>query len=297
MVPAALGTQTAGSIIRPASFCGVYGLKPSFGLIPRTGVLKTTDSLDTVGFFTAHAADLTVMLDVLRVHGADYPLIDKAFGDTECRIEARQGPWRIALFKGPVWDYTETYAREAIEQWLRDAGRQTDIEVVEIEFPESLARAHEIHATIYNASLAYYFKHEGQQTTFVSPIMNDILAAGSQITGAEFRQALMDQEDLAAEVDRLFEDIDFVVSLSTAGSAPPRDTVEQPDSALIWTLAHIPTLNAPVFTDDMGRPFGLQIASRRYGDARLLEFVDDLVKNGLLPERSPFPQSLVRQIA
>lgn len=297
MVPAALGTQTAGSIIRPASFCGVYGLKPSFGLIPRTGMLKTTDSLDTIGFFTAHAADLAVMLDVLRVHGADYPLINRAFGDSAGGLEPRTGPWRIALFRGPVWEHAEDYAREAVEQWLRRTGQGSAVEIVEIDFPESLARAHEIHATIYNASLAYYFKHESQKTDFVSPIMNEIIAAGRAISGADFRAALVAQEELAAEVDRLFADVDFVVSLSTAGSAPPRNTVERPDSALIWTLAHIPTLSAPAFSDAAGRPFGLQLASRRYGDARLLEFVAELVEQDLLPQRSPFPQRLARQPA
>ncbi len=76
-VPFALGTQTAASIIRPASFCGVWGMKPSFGLVPRTGVLKTTDSLDTIGFLTSNLYNLKILLDNLRVKGKNYPYVYK----------------------------------------------------------------------------------------------------------------------------------------------------------------------------------------------------------------------------
>ena len=75
MVPFALGTQTAGSIIRPASFCGVWGMKPSFGLIPRTGSLKTTDSLDTIGFLSSYGTDMREILNLLRVKGPNYPFV------------------------------------------------------------------------------------------------------------------------------------------------------------------------------------------------------------------------------
>ena len=74
-VPFALGSQTAGSIIRPASFCGVWGFKPSFGLIPRTGVLKTTDTLDTIGILSSHGSNFREVLDIIRVRGPNYPFV------------------------------------------------------------------------------------------------------------------------------------------------------------------------------------------------------------------------------
>ena len=83
-VPFALASQTAGSIIRPASFCGVWGMKPSFGLIARTGVLKTNDTLDTIGFMTSNIYNLNIILENIRLKGPNYPLIYKNIDKKNC---------------------------------------------------------------------------------------------------------------------------------------------------------------------------------------------------------------------
>lgn len=292
VVPAALGTQTAGSIIRPASFCGVYGFKPSFGLIPRTGTLKTTDSLDTIGYFVPHAADLQPMLDALRVRGADYPNVDRAFGDSTGGLPPRAGPWRVAIVRGPAWDDAEPYAQQALIDFGQQLERADNVEMVEVTLPEDIDQAHAIHATIYDASLAYYFKDETDQAAFVSPIMNEIVAHGRTISGESYRAALIRQEQMCRAMDACFDGVDIILTLSTAGVAPHRAQRETRDSALVWTLLHLPALSAPVFRDAGGLPFGLQVVARRYGDARLIEFVTDMVTCGLLPERSQFPEQL-----
>ena len=117
MVPVALGTQTAGSIIRPASFCGVWGCKPSFGLVPRTGMLKTTDSLDSVGFFVNHAADLLPVFDAIRVHGRNFPLSHAALSDTARQATPQQRAWRVAIVKPHVWEHVTGYANDAFNAW------------------------------------------------------------------------------------------------------------------------------------------------------------------------------------
>ena len=115
MVPWALGTQTAGSIVRPASYNGVYGFKPSYGAIPRTGILKTTDTLDTVGVLSRHPADLRVLLEALRVHGSNYPLIARSL---DAAAPARLERPRVALLAegmgATLWNGIDADARAAL---------------------------------------------------------------------------------------------------------------------------------------------------------------------------------------
>ena len=112
MVPLALGTQTAGSIVRPASYCGVVGFKPSFGAVPRTGVLKTTDTLDTIGVLSRTVDDAALAFDAIRVHGVDYPLLEAAYAERAAR--PRRATWRLAVITGPRSGEAEAYAREAL---------------------------------------------------------------------------------------------------------------------------------------------------------------------------------------
>jgi Asp-tRNA(Asn)/Glu-tRNA(Gln) amidotransferase A subunit family amidase len=289
MVPAALGTQTAGSIVRPASFCGVWGMKPSFGLIPRTGMLKTTDSLDTVGFFTQHAQDLSRLFDGLRVHGRDYPISSAALGDTARQATPTARPWRVAFVKPHVWRHAPAYATGAMQAWINQLADDPRFEVFEPALPDEMAECHPVHATIYNRALAYYFKAEFEKRELVSPTMNALIEAGLGVTPAAYESALERQTQLARTMERWFQatGADVVLTLSTAGTAPLRHVEEQPDAALMWTLTHLPAASAPAFFSPRGLPFGLQIAARRYNDPLLMNFIDEAVARGHLPAASP----------
>ncbi len=286
VVPAAIGTQTAGSIIRPASFCGVWGMKPSFGMIPRTGMLKTTDSLDTVGFFTGHACDLGRTFDALRVHGRDYPLSDRALNDHARQARPADRPWRVAFVRPPVWQHVSAYARAAMAGWLQRLQADPRFELVPATLPADMAECHSLHATIYNRALAYYFQHEFRQAGLVSPVMNALIEAGLMVSPADYAAALERQIDLARQMDRFLRGLDVMVTLSTAGEAPLRHVEEHPDSALMWTLTQLPAISAPVFTSARGLPFGLQLVARRYNDPLLLKFVAEAIERGLLPATS-----------
>ncbi|MDZ4712044.1 MAG: amidase [bacterium] len=284
MVPAAIGTQTAGSIVRPASFCGVYGCKPSFGLIPRTGMLKTTDSLDTIGFFTSMYEDLETIFDIIRVHGSNYPISNDALTD-EVRQNKQEGkPWRVAFVKTHTWENAFDYAREALQDFVKKVSADEDINVVEIELPEELNTAHDVHQKIYDKTLSYYFQEEFKKPEFVSPIMNEIFERGNKISVEEYHNALNQQEVLTKSIDKFFADFDVIISLSTAGEAPPREETESPDPSLMYTLTHLPVISAPVFTSPGGLPFGVQIAARKYNDLLLFRFTDHLRNTGLIPE-------------
>lgn len=286
MVPVALGTQTAGSIVRPASFCGVWGMKPSFGLIPRTGVLKTTDSLDTIGFLAAHAKSLRSMLDHTRVTGPDYPFVYKNIDARGDFPKDKRRPWRIGFAKTHVWDSAEDYVKKSVENLAEKIDREIDFEVEEIEWPEKLSHSHEIHTTIYAKSLSYYFQHEKKMSSQITPMMNDMITGGETITPNDFKKALIQQELYCATLEQLFEPYDMILSIGTSSSAPLRRNEELPDPSLIWTLGHIPVVAAPVFRCPVGLPYGVQFVSRKWNDYVLLQGVEELVKRSILPTGS-----------
>ncbi len=286
MIPAALGTQTAGSIIRPASFCGVYGCKPSFGLIPRTGVLKTTDSLDTIGFFTLWYEDIQRIFNILRVQGTNYPFSNEALSNNARQNKPNDRPWKIAVVKPYTWKYAEQEAKKQFDEWVGTLSELQDIEVYEKELPDSVLSAHEIHRNIYDKALAYYFQEEYKHIKNISPIMKKIINMGKKISIQSYQKALVDQVMLCQDMDRFFSDCDAMVTLSTAGVAPDRKKEEEPDSALIWTLTHLPVISAPVFTSSKGLPFGLQIASKRYNDILLFNATQYFKDNGIIPAKA-----------
>ena len=284
MVPVATGTQTAGSIVRPASFCGVYGCKPSFGLIPRTGTLKTTDSLDTIGFFVARPEDMRTVFDVMRVHGPNFPISNNALNDAARQHKAASRPWKVAVVKTHTWGYAHEYAKQALFEFAAKLAENSDIEMHEVDLPAEMEQCHAVHATIYDKTLSYYFRDEYQKSELVSPVMNQLILSGMAIPVESYHEALKKQDDLIHLMDGFFQDYDVLISLSTAGEAPPRNETELPDPALMWTLAQLPVVSAPVCISPSNNPFGIQIAAMKYNDLLLFNFVDHLRSVGLLPE-------------
>ncbi len=286
MVPFALGTQTAGSIVRPASFCGIWGMKPSFGLIPRTGVLKTTDSLDTIGFLATHGDSLRPLLDAIRVRGPDYPFVYRNVDKAGDRPKAQGRPWRVGVVRTHTWDGARDYARAAVDSLAKKIAATPGWEVVDLPWPEEMQSTHTVHAQIYAKSLAYYFQQEAKSLKEISPIMARMIEEGRAVPNDVYRNALGAQENLSAIVDEVFSGIDVVLSLGTSSTAPPRDETELPDPSLIWTLCHVPSVGIPVTRSPAGLPLGVQMTARRWNDYLLLQAIEELVEKGVLPKGS-----------
>jgi Asp-tRNA(Asn)/Glu-tRNA(Gln) amidotransferase A subunit family amidase len=295
MVPFALATQTAGSIIRPSSFCGVWGMKPSFGMIPRTGALKTTDSLDTIGFIAAHGKSLRPILDSTRVKGPDYPYVYRHVDKRGAFPKNKSKPWRVGFLKTHIWDTAEPYACLAIEGLASKIGGLKGFEVAELLWPTMLHTSHSIHETIYNKSLSYYFKSEYKSALQITPIMKEMIELGDSISPERFRTALLQQERYCEDLNQLIQPYDFIISLATSSSAPPRGIEELPDPSLIWTLGHLPTVAAPAFQCPQGLPFAVQFTSSRWNDYLLLQGVEELISIGVLEQGSkPIPSTIAK---
>ncbi|MBP9853693.1 MAG: amidase [Candidatus Omnitrophica bacterium] len=281
-VPLAIGTQTAGSTIRPASYVGIYGYKPSFGVVPRTGVLKTLDTLDHVTWFARCIEDLELMLDVCRVHGPNYPFVYENF-DLKAKPN-KDRRWKVAFVKTHVWDQAESYTRDSMEKFA-DLLRSKGITVNEENIPEKLSRAHQVHQVIYQKALSYYFQEEYKNhKDQISPIMQEMIEQGQKISIQDYHAGLDQQNQLARCFTEHFQDYDIVLSHSTTGQAPLIDVDEKPDPCLVWTLCRLPVIGVPVFKGPDGLPFGAQLVAKHYDDYSLLAFGRHLKDLGILKD-------------
>lgn len=289
MVPVALGTQTGGSIMRPASWCGVYAMKPSFGLIPRTGVLKTTDTLDNMGFFGRSVGDLKLMLDVMRIHGDNFPIQEKELRTHSPKDHKK---WRIAFCKpsSPLLQEAEAYVLEALETFKSKLMKIKEIEVIEVALPKSTFSFRQLHRRIYHPCLAYYLKSEyNKGKDQLSKTLLDIFEDAKTIPSEDYSKALNEQAALAADLEQFFADnqIDVLFMHSSNGAAPVK--AEPPvhrDCNALWTMAWLPVVNIPQFKSKEGFPFGLQAIGVRYSDYKILAILNDLTMLKLIPEKS-----------
>lgn len=283
MVPFALASQTAASIVRPSSYCGVWGMKPSFGLIPRTGVLKTTDSLDTIGFITTHGVNLRLLLDMCRVKGPNYPFVFKNIDTKKFQGYGTDHKFRVGFVKTHTWSDAEDYAKVAMGEFISLLNKSEKFMVEEIELPPIISESHQIHEKIYSKSLSYYFKEEFKKGSHLSEVMKKMIKEGDTITMQEYLASLGLQNKISQILNEKFSQYDFVVSLATSGVAPLRDEIERNDPSLIWTLAHLPVVSCPAFTGPAKLPFGIQFVSSKWNDYRLLRAVEELIFLGLIP--------------
>ncbi len=287
MTPAALGTQTAGSLIRPASFCGIYAFKPTFGWLPRTGVLKTTDTLDQIGFHARCVEDLRPLFEAGRVGGRNHPLKEEQLARFP-----EKGSWRVGLAKTHLWEEAPIYARDALVQFVERV-RGERIEVVATELPPSFRDAHAIHGTIYDCDLSYYFRNEMHiDESQLSSQLREIIRRGREVPAEAYRGALRQQVALVQMLDELFERerLDALLSLSSNGEAPAVEPVPFRDPCALYTLCGVPTLNLPVFTGPTGLPFGAQLVGRKYADRLLLGLAEYLAAAEILrPSRIATP--------
>ncbi|MCK9371610.1 MAG: amidase [Sulfuricurvum sp.] len=284
MVPIALGSQTAGSIGRPASYCGIYGFKPTFGVLPRIGVLKTTDSLDTLGFFTRSVDDVELMFEAARVHGENYEFVHRYIDQYQTDP---QKIFRIGIVKHPKWDLATPYAQQQFETWCAQL-KDPRLEVKEVSLPPFCDSIHATHQLIYDKSLAYYFKDEYARHELMSPIFYDIIQAGEKITKEEYTQAIEKQSRETVAFTNWMEDYDILLTLSTAGEAPiGLTTPDIPDANLIWTYLGLPIATLPVLKGENGLPLGINAVARKYNDKLLIDFLHHCQHIGLLGDIRP----------
>jgi Asp-tRNA(Asn)/Glu-tRNA(Gln) amidotransferase A subunit family amidase len=268
MVPLAVGTQTNGSVIRPASYCGVFGFKPSFGGISRSGVLSQSKPLDTVGIFARDLQDLALLADVLMVfdagdrsmHPVAKPQIAKALG-TQPPVEPR-----LAFVRTPMWELAEETTKDAFRELIEHANGRIDI----VDLPAEFNHAVDDLSCIMKVDLARsYDSYYQQGKECLSEKLVEIIEGGQKILARDYMDAVERMDMYNLLLNEIFFDYDAILTPSTTGEAPPVDSTGDPVFCSIWSLCGVPALNLPIFIGENNLPFGAQLVGQRGEDARL----------------------------
>ncbi|MBX3636953.1 MAG: amidase [Rubrivivax sp.] len=280
-VPLAVGTQTNGSVIRPASFCGVVGYKPSFGWIPRSGVLTQAPTLDQVGVFGRSVADVALLAQVLVGDDPEDPATVPRAMPPLARIAAQEPPLPPALgwVATPFWDRVDPDAQAAFGELLELLGRQ----VAPFELPASAADAVAWHRTVMEAEIAGSFELEYERgREQLSESLRGQIERGRQVTAVEHRKAVARIAILNEGFETVFEHYDALLTPAALGTAPAGlASTGDPLMCTLWTFAGMPAITLPLLKGANGLPLGVQLVGRRGDDARLLRTAHWLVRRVL----------------
>jgi len=269
MVPLAVGTQTGGSVIRPASFCGVTGFKPSFGAIPRTGVLMQSPTLDTIGVFARTPADAAMLAEVLFGHDAGDKATSPAPAPKLLDIATSKPLVKpvFAFVKPPGWDDADPELHAAFEELCAALGDQ----VFEVALPDAFHEVAAIRERINLAEMARYYYRYAKQMEELGPRTQEALTKGNAICARDYLAALDWPQVLYAGLEEIFERCDAVLCPAATGPAP--EGLEFTGDAIfngLWTLTGVPAVTVPAFTAENGLPMGVQMVAARGNDARLM---------------------------
>jgi Asp-tRNA(Asn)/Glu-tRNA(Gln) amidotransferase A subunit family amidase len=260
MIAGALGTQTNGSVVRPAAFCGVVGYKPSYGTVSNHGTLDPWPSLDHTGVFARHVKDAALLASVIAAPGA----VDAAI------VMPARTP-KLALVRTPVWHLATSAQRDMLASnaaTLSHAGAA----VSDADLPAVFDDAHRVHRTIMAYEGARYFR-ELQRTErhLISPRLNELLDEGAAIAESEYEEARTRTSALREAFSAFIAAYDAVITPPTAGEAPPSlEETGNPAFCTMWTLLGVPAITIPVGVGPSGLPLGLQIVGAALADDRLL---------------------------
>jgi Asp-tRNA(Asn)/Glu-tRNA(Gln) amidotransferase A subunit family amidase len=253
-VPLALGSQTAGSILRPASYCGVFGFKPTFGMIPLEGVVAQSPPLDTLGGYARSVADMALLTAVLT--------------GQSCDLEQREGrSIRLAFVKTPSWTEGDRDMREAFQRLLS----ANESIIVEAAMPDvfndtgGIQRAVQFHDIARN-----YGPIVDRHSAVMSAKLKQVVEEGRSVTEDEYEKSLLRREPLYRSLEDVFSRYDAILTPASQGVAPEGlAATGSPMFNFIWTYLGVPAISIPLLAIG-GLPLGVQLVGPRGSDATLL---------------------------
>jgi len=278
-VPLAIGSQTGGSVIRPASFCGVHGYKPTRGLISRSGVLETSTTLDHVGLFANHLEDMAVLTDTLCGYDpADNASIQHPPPDIT-------GAYHRPVTKPPsiVWvdmPYSDRYSDDAsrlFETLISDLGTS----IQRIKAPDAFTEYLVAHKTIYDYEIIRALDDQIQNHwDKISKTAQPIFEQAKARTKQQYREALENRQSAIEWFDDFFKQYDAILTPSAISVAPLMGSTGDSICCLIWTLCGLPCINLPILTGENNLPVGVQLVGARCRDSDLFQtagYIEELM--------------------
>ena len=269
LVAAAIGTQTNGSVIRPASFCGVYGFKPSRGLIFNGGVLPCSPSLDQVGVFARCVQDLAAVAEVMiGGHQLDSGQLVFPMPLQEVCAQTPPLPPKLMFARTPMWDRVDPRSQRAFEE-LKEELKDC---MVQVDLPQAVANSLVWLKAVMEAemslSLRTLVESAGEAASAPS---REVIARGNKILATDYLVAIQRMRTAAAGFDEYFEHFDAIVTPAALGPPPQGlGSTGDPVMSTIWTYAGLPCVSMPLLQTEDGLPIGVQLVGAAHNDARLL---------------------------
>jgi Asp-tRNA(Asn)/Glu-tRNA(Gln) amidotransferase A subunit family amidase len=279
MAPLSVGSQTGGSIIRPASYCGVVGYKPSYGLISKTGTLKTSEKLDTVGVFGKTVEDVALLAKALIKKDLYDPTTIHFAADNmveSCKKEPNFQP-KFIFYKTDKWKDIHKDSRDAFEFFIKKF--QKYIEVFDTpSYFKDIPRHHQIiHETDLANNFQVYYKKDKKK---LSKEMRDAIERGLKYSAYEYANALDFMKQSYNSYKEVFEDYHGVITPSSSGVADKSlKSTGSADFQKNWTFMGLPTISLPLLTGESNLPLGVQLIGDKLDDIRFLSTANWLEKN------------------
>ena len=278
MAPLSIGSQTGGSIIRPASYCGVVGYKPTYGLISRNGVLKTSEKLDHIGVFGRSVEDVALLSKVL-IKKDNFDSATVHYSAENMLEETKKGPLfepKFIFYKTDYWKNIEKKSREAFEYFIKSFKKNIEV----FDNPSYFKDIHKYHQIMYETDLAnnfglYYKKYKKK----LSKPMQDAIVKGNKHSAKEYAEALDFMKRSYQSYEEVFEDYHGVLSPASPGVAPKSlKTTGSAEFNKVWSYLGTPCISLPLLQGDANMPLGVQLTGAKYDDHRFLGIANWLEK-------------------
>ena len=273
MVPLSIGSQTGGSVLRPASFNGIIGLKPTFGTISRYGMSPISQRLDHPGIYANTINDIDLVASVLFSYDQNDLDMIKNF---EYKNNEQTSPSpKFAFIKGPVWGYGEQDMQDEITNFVKNSS----LNIVDFELDsifESAAKSHEI---IMNGSIARslskYYKNEKNK---LHPFTISRIEAGMPVSAKDYIDAIENAKLMELSLEKVFKEFDAIITPSAPGQAP-RDLMNTGNAIFngYWTMMGVPAISLPLLRGKDNLPIGIQVITSWKEDSKLLKISEHIL--------------------
>ncbi len=258
MVPAALGTQTGGSVLRPSSFCGIFGYKPTYNTFNKAGLKPAAESLDTIGWLARSIEDIALLTAVLRM-------------DEPQPLRSMSAAPRVGICRTELWDSAQAETKRAVEN-AATALSKAGCVIRDVDLPAAFAGAPAFaRGTInhYERAACMAFEWDNHRAA-LSPQMRRYIENGLKTSRADYVAAWRRIEQCRALLPEVFDGIDVLLTPCVTGEAPKGlASTGDPSMQAMWTALHTPTLTLPSHRGPNNLPVGIQLVAQRYEDDRL----------------------------
>jgi Asp-tRNA(Asn)/Glu-tRNA(Gln) amidotransferase A subunit family amidase len=270
MVPGAIGSQTNGSVIRPAAFCGVVGFKPTHGLIPRSGALQLSRTLDHVGVFARTVEDAALLAEALAGFDEEDPDTKPIARPPFAAVATSEPPLppRFAFVRSAAWRFAEAVTKSAFAELVDALGDA----VAEVELGTGFERAINLHRTVMEVEMAHNLHRDyekgGDQ---LSARLRQTIERGRGYLAVDYARAVAGIISLNEALGEVFDEFDAILTPAAPAEAPRGlESTGDPIFCTTWTYLGTPAVTLPLMQSETGMPLGVQLVGRRGDDARLL---------------------------